>query len=327
MSMLSNRNVELSDSELRIREAARKLVFPMNFDAHKGQSGKVAVVGGCTEYTGAPYFAAMSSLRVGADLSHVFCHSDAASVIKSYSGELIVHPLDLESPESLEHSLSEWLPRMSSVVVGPGLGRSEAMLDVAAAVIRRAVELELPLVVDGDGLWLVAQRPDLIRNHSKVVLTPNVVEFRRIADAVLGDTDNGDRSARRVAEQLGFVTILQKRAVDLVTDGRRVIECTEVGSPRRCGGQGDITAGSIGTFLGWAYRRKGEQEARSEGNAHTSSSSNGGEAFSPTMIAAYAGVRLTKLCNAAAFERKHRSATTTDMLEHIGEQFHKHFDS
>ena len=39
---------------------------------HKGQAGKIGVVGGCSEYTGAPYFAAMSALRMGADLAHVF---------------------------------------------------------------------------------------------------------------------------------------------------------------------------------------------------------------------------------------------------------------
>ncbi|KAL9274370.1 ATP-dependent (S)-NAD(P)H-hydrate dehydratase-like protein, partial [Drosera capensis] len=92
---------------------------------HKGQAGKVAVIGGCREYTGAPYFAAISALKIvecalrfviiisfillgdesdlfhlitqGADLSHVFCTKDAAPIIKSYSPELIVHPVLEES--------------------------------------------------------------------------------------------------------------------------------------------------------------------------------------------------------------------------------------
>ena len=91
-------------------------------------SGKIAVIGGCREYTGAPYFAAISALKIvsaipllfsdvvfhfflvgflvnikvffyrqGADLSHVFCTKDAATVIKSYSPEIIVHPILEES--------------------------------------------------------------------------------------------------------------------------------------------------------------------------------------------------------------------------------------
>ena len=50
---------------------------------HKGQAGRIGVVGGCQEYTGAPYFAAMAAMRVGADLAHVFCARGAAQVIKA----------------------------------------------------------------------------------------------------------------------------------------------------------------------------------------------------------------------------------------------------
>jgi ATP-dependent NAD(P)H-hydrate dehydratase len=62
-------------------------------EMHKGQSGKVGVVGGSKEYSGAPFFAAISSLRTGADLSYVFTTKEAAPVLKGYSPELIVLPL------------------------------------------------------------------------------------------------------------------------------------------------------------------------------------------------------------------------------------------
>jgi ATP-dependent NAD(P)H-hydrate dehydratase len=63
----------------------RTLVPPLSDDKYKGQAGKIGVLGGCREYTGAPYFAAFSALRVGADLSHVFCTRSAAPVIKACS--------------------------------------------------------------------------------------------------------------------------------------------------------------------------------------------------------------------------------------------------
>ena len=59
----------------------------------KGECGRIAVFGGCVLYTGAPYFAAISALKCGADLVHVFCEKAAGSVIKGYSPELIVHPI------------------------------------------------------------------------------------------------------------------------------------------------------------------------------------------------------------------------------------------
>lgn len=78
--------------------------------------------------SGAPYFAAISALKVGADLSHVFCTRDAAPVIKSYSPELIVHPL-LDAPEA-GSKIEPWLDRLHVVLIGPGLGRDEATFKV-----------------------------------------------------------------------------------------------------------------------------------------------------------------------------------------------------
>lgn len=83
-------------------------------DKYKGQNGRIGIVGGSLEYTGAPYFAAMTAMRVGADLSHVFCHAKAATVIKSYSPDLIVHPL-LDLDDAVEQ-IKPWIDRLHVVV-------------------------------------------------------------------------------------------------------------------------------------------------------------------------------------------------------------------
>ena len=70
------------------------LLPPLTSDMHKGQGGKVGVIGGSKDYCGAPYYAAISSLRVGADLSHIFADVEAATPIKWYSPEFIVHAYD-----------------------------------------------------------------------------------------------------------------------------------------------------------------------------------------------------------------------------------------
>ncbi|KAL9713524.1 hypothetical protein Ac2012v2_003136 [Leucoagaricus gongylophorus] len=76
-----------------IFEQMKALIPPLNGTLHKGQSGRVGVLGGALDYTGAPYFSAISALRLGADLSHVICSPTAAGPIKSYSPDLIVHPI------------------------------------------------------------------------------------------------------------------------------------------------------------------------------------------------------------------------------------------
>lgn len=128
-----------------LRHLVCSIVPSLSDSNHKGQSGRIGIIGGSREYTGAPYFAALSALKVGGDLSYVFSTADAATVIKTYSPELIVYPV-LDSPDGLEEMI-DLLPRMHSIVIGPGLGRKESLLSTVAAVINKVKELDIPLVL------------------------------------------------------------------------------------------------------------------------------------------------------------------------------------
>ena len=99
----------------------RKLLPKLEKTMHKGASGKVGVVGGSKDYTGAPYYAATASLRAGADMSHVFCMDEAALPLKCYSPEMIVHPFLGKDGSDLKL----WLKTtFTAVVIGPGLGKT-----------------------------------------------------------------------------------------------------------------------------------------------------------------------------------------------------------
>ncbi|KAM9049584.1 ATP-dependent (S)-NAD(P)H-hydrate dehydratase isoform 2-T3 [Megaptera novaeangliae] len=203
-------------------QLVRNVVPPLAAWQHKGQAGRIGVVGGCPEYTGAPYFAAISALKVGADLSHVFSTQDAAPVIKSYSPELIVHPV-LDSPSAVQ-DVEKWLPRLHALVVGPGLGRDDALLENVKGILEASKARGIPIVIDADGLWLVAQQPALIQGYQKAVLTPNHMEFSRLAEAVLGDPLDGRDRCRAVlslSRALGNVTVVQKGEQDVISDGEQ----------------------------------------------------------------------------------------------------------
>lgn len=68
------------------------IVPPFDPNSHKGSMGRIGVIGGSQDYCGAPYYAAVSALKFGADLSWVYCSQEAAVPIKSYSPELMVTP-------------------------------------------------------------------------------------------------------------------------------------------------------------------------------------------------------------------------------------------
>ncbi|XP_032170299.1 ATP-dependent (S)-NAD(P)H-hydrate dehydratase isoform X3 [Mustela erminea] len=180
-------------------QLVRHIIPPLTSQKHKGHDGRIGVVGGCQEYTGAPYFAAISALKVGADLSHVFCTREAAPVIKSYSPELIVHPV-LDSPSAVR-DVEEWLPRLHALVVGPGLGRDDALLENVKGILEASKARDIPVVIDADGLWLIARHPALIQGYRKAVLTPNHVEFGRLSEAVCSSACRRAAAAGAVARE------------------------------------------------------------------------------------------------------------------------------
>ncbi|XP_055071154.1 ATP-dependent (S)-NAD(P)H-hydrate dehydratase isoform X2 [Misgurnus anguillicaudatus] len=290
----------------------RNTIPPLTSKKHKGQDGRIGIIGGCQEYTGAPYFAAISALKAGADLSHVFCTKDAAPVIKSYSPELIVHPV-LDSPNAVEE-IEKWLPRLHSLVVGPGLGREDKLLKNAKEIIERSKLRSIPVIIDADGLWLVAKEPSVIQGYQRGILTPNIMEFSRLYEAMHHeplDSSDHKRSAQQLSIAMGHLTLVLKGEEDIITDGKTMLTCSQEGSGRRCGGQGDLLSGSLGVFAHWAF----------------SSSPDATKGMNPSLVAAFGATALTRQCNRQAFHKHGRSTTTSDMIQEISSAFKKLFES
>ncbi len=119
------------------------LKSPSALKRKKGDMGIIGVIGGSIEYTGAPFYSALSAIKAGSDLSHVFCHKDAAVPIKSYSPELIVHPAfdDSMSKDLIEKSV-RWFKSMDVLVYGCGLGREYPTEDVFEAFVMHSSKLK-----------------------------------------------------------------------------------------------------------------------------------------------------------------------------------------
>lgn len=140
------------------------------------------------------------------------------------------------------------LPRLHVLVVGPGLGRDPLMQDTISHVVRAARKAGLPIVLDADALQVVQKDPSLVRGYASAVMTPNVVEFKRLWSA-LGK--EGEGSVEVLSKELGGVTIIQKGGQDLVSNGSKTLTVDLQGGKKRSGGQGDTLTGAIATFLGW----------------------------------------------------------------------------
>ncbi|GAA5838126.1 hypothetical protein JCM9279_004133 [Rhodotorula babjevae] len=297
----------------------KRLIPPLSPDLHKGQAGRIGVVGGSKDYSGAPYFASMTTLRIGADLAHVVCEPAAGSIIKTYSPDLIVHTdlNDKLSEEEITEVFKGILPRLHTLVIGPGLGRDKHMQLAARVAIKLARENDLYLVLDADALFLVQSDPSVVKGYKRAVLTPNVVEFQRLAEACNIDPSlNPAELAGALARALDGPTLVQKGRADRITNGRETLVSELTGSSRRCGGQGDVLSGAVGTFLAWGKNYE-ERDAKDDEDPI--------QPHEITLLAAYAASSLTRTASRLTFAKHKRAMQTGEMLGFVGEAFEEVF--
>jgi ATP-dependent NAD(P)H-hydrate dehydratase len=218
-----------------------------------------------------------------------------------------------ENAESITSEVVAMLPRLHVIVIGPGLGRDELMQETCAQVIQEARKQGIPFVLDADGLYLAQTRPELVEGCKECILTPNVVEFGRLAKAKGVDVNEGDPSelCAKLSKAFGGVIIIQKGSKDYISNGDHTLVSEGEGGLKRSGGQGDTLTGSLATLLAYrkAYHDKiwdiGTEMERSETLA----------------LAAYGGSCITRECSKLAFKDKGRSLQASDLTEHVHTAF------
>ena len=183
---------------IKIKEIKNEIIKPLSVNSKKGENGCIGTIGGSLEYTGAPYYSAISGLKAGSDLSHVFCHKESAIPIKSYSPELIVHPgFDISSNDILIKKTERWFKSMNSILIGPGMGRESDIEKIFVIFSKTISEFKnIPLIYDADGVWFWVNINtkneydknilEIINNNKKLIMTPNFTEFEKMCK-ILGD--------------------------------------------------------------------------------------------------------------------------------------------
>ena len=222
-------------------------------ESHKGDYGRVCVLGGSVGYTGAPVLAAKAAVRMGAGLVTLLTPQPVWPVAAAKLDCAMPWPLPAEegalSSEALEPAMEKLLSA-TAALIGPGLGRREG----TARVVRKLVSaLECSLILDADGINALEGHIDVLdkRRDRLTVLTPHDGEFARVG----GDLSGGDRIgiARAFAAAHGCVLVLKgHRTVTAFPDGEVYVNTT--GNPGMAkGGSGDVLAGMIVSMLAQGF--------------------------------------------------------------------------
>ena len=195
----------------------------------KYSQGVVGILAGSAAYPGAAVLC--TGAAVAATSGMVRYAGPAAADVVSHWPEVVIAP-DASSAG-----------RVQAWVVGPGLGTDEAAL----MALTFALKSDLPVVVDADGLTVLAAHPNLLtRRQAPTVLTPHAGEYARLAGAPPG----ADRvvAARRLAETFG-ATVLLKGNVTVIAGPDRVYLNPAGDSWAATAGSGDVLSGIIGALL------------------------------------------------------------------------------
>lgn len=215
----------------------RKLLQPRPRDWHKGLSGHVLIVGGELGYSGAPRMAALAALRVGAGLVTVATRAENALLMNIANPEIMCQGI------TNVDMLNNLIAKADVIVLGPGLGQS----GWSKSIFEKVLSANLPMVIDADGLNLLAQSKKFKQNW---ILTPHPGEAARLIETTVPNVQQDRLSAlHKIEHQYGGVTVL-KGAGSLVGEETTLPALCDKGNPGMASaGMGDVLSGVIGGLL------------------------------------------------------------------------------
>lgn len=231
----------------------RRAVKQRSAYAHKGDSGRLLVVAGSKRYSGSAVLCGLAALRTGVDLVTILAPESIASVLQSYSPDIIVRSFPGEhfGPKATS-ALKDTMPNADAVAIGPGLGSEPDTVKSVIDCLSMCRKLKTRVVVDADAIKALRGRLVKIRGLP-AVLTPHAGEFKILTGEELPSEQIEGWKVRsgtikKWADDLK-ATILVKGHYDIISDRART-RLSRGGNPgMTVGGTGDVLTGLVGAFL------------------------------------------------------------------------------
>lgn len=215
--------------------------------SHKGDYGRLLIIGGSVGYTGAPVLCAKAAARCGAGLISVGVPEDIYLPTAARLLEPMPFPLKSSEGKISTEALTAILDKLSNsdvCVIGCGLGRGEKLTELVRAMLKTSAK---PLVLDADGLYALGDDPETVKSaQTTPVLTPHEGEFARLGGILTGDRL---KDAADFAKSRHCVLALKgHRTICAFPDGETFV--IDGGNPGMAkGGSGDVLAGILGAML------------------------------------------------------------------------------
>jgi hydroxyethylthiazole kinase-like uncharacterized protein yjeF len=213
-------------------------------ESDKYRRGVLGLLAGSNRFTGAAILATGGAVRGGAGMVRLVTFPGSAAAVRQLHPEVVITELTSEIEEGFPGEVG----RVQAWAVGSGMGTDDAAARRLAAVLATP----LPVLIDADGLTLLAKHKELLPRPAPTLLTPHAGELGRLLGA-----DPGDIEARRLeyarlaATRLGACVLLKgSTTVVAPPDGLDPVLVNTTGTPwLATAGTGDVLAGLAGALL------------------------------------------------------------------------------
>lgn len=219
--------------------------------SHKGQNGRVLIIGGSLDYFGAPILAGLGALGGGADLVYLLVPECNFDVSRSFYPDFIVrrYPGNFVNSRALDHA-AELLANTDAVLIGPGMGADPESIRVTGRIIQKAA---CPVILDAQAIAAIAQLglPDAqMARPSPIVITPHRGEMDEITQGSLpDDSEELEKTVTDFARQWD-ITILLKGPRDIIASPHQPTRVNDTGNAgMTVGGSGDVLAGLTASLI------------------------------------------------------------------------------
>ncbi len=267
-------------------------------DCNKGNFGKTLIVASCRSMSGACVLATRAALRSGSGLTYAASAESTLMPLRISTPEAIVLPLCENADGAISFESADFLIEkansMSVVVLGCGLSVCEDTKKLAARLLTR---INVPVVLDADGINIVAQDINILKNTSApLILTPHIKEFSRLSGLdVSYIKENREKVASEFAEKHGVTLLLKDFETVIACKGGELYKSIGGHPCMAKGGSGDMLAGMLGALI-----------------------SQGLSTENAACAAVFLHARAGEICGERMGER---SVITTDLIETLPEVF------
>lgn len=229
-----------------------KRVFPKRADnSHKGDYGKIMVIGGSVGMSGAVAMSAKAALRCGAGLITAAVPASINNIIQNKIDEVMTLPLPEEGGRISRNTAERLAKRANlcdAVLLGPGLGRSEGVTGFVAAFLQH---LTVPAVIDADGIYAVSKNlPALEKCNSEIIITPHSQELGYLTGKTAEEIEKSRFHISAEFAAKNGLTLILKGHHTIITAPDGDVNVNMTGNAGMAGaGSGDVLAGMCTAFL------------------------------------------------------------------------------